>query len=677
MNDREPVVSLIPLGGDRPIVEDVGMKAWSLHLARAGGLATPAGLVAPGRVLAQLAERAGVTASLTRLLGPGALGGRKQAEGVLYTLVLESDEGRAMIRALRQLGEVLAVRSSFAFEDTALLHHAGMFESVLGVRASDETVVAEALARVWSSAANVCRLRPEAGPPALEALHIVVQEYVDFRHTGVAFSRDPVSGHSGKVLVEAAASVGGVVDGGAEGVQRAAVDRNSGETLHAGALPERILIEAARAAIRFEEHFPDGVDLEWGATASGDVMVVQARGITGNPSVMSVPSGLFVTLDDPAVASLVVSPNVRKIVAWYWDKRRWCNRVARLAGVTHQSCALVHVELARHPGDAAALAEFVGTPYVRVKADREDILGLSSTSIVPTVDLADWLGAACARDLGRDWMFVSSFHEADCSGVAARLASGATLVEFCPGSIATAISGSKLTSSLVLDDAGAIVSSTSNVYNWVEIYDRDAATHRTVDVAPFLPGLPDAARAQLVALCRELDRHFGECRVEWMFCGEELVFYDLSVEHGQLDRHADVSSARALVVSEGLASGPVVRLTEDDLSRLGSTSDLRPSVVPSAAELRERAGDAANSARRALIDGVASAPIVFAPYPDLALVFLIDDVAGFVFERGAMLSHFAIILRQSGLPAVIDPDEFAAARSGTKYRLHARVELHP
>jgi phosphoenolpyruvate-protein kinase (PTS system EI component) len=45
-----------------------------------------------------------------------------------------------------------------------------------------------------------------------------------------------------------------------------------------------------------------------------------------------------------------------------------------------------------------------------------------------------------------------------------------------------------------------------------------------------------------------------------------------------------------------------------------------------------------------------------AEYPKRTLAVLLDDVAGFVFERGSILCHLAIILRERGVPAVILED---------------------
>ncbi|MDI6619352.1 MAG: PEP-utilizing enzyme [Clostridiales bacterium] len=45
--------------------------------------------------------------------------------------------------------------------------------------------------------------------------------------------------------------------------------------------------------------------------------------------------------------------------------------------------------------------------------------------------------------------------------------------------------------------------------------------------------------------------------------------------------------------------------------------------------------------------------VLVAPYPDPCLSALVSYYEGFIFERGGLLSHLAIILREQNKPAVI------------------------
>ncbi|TMQ73321.1 MAG: hypothetical protein E6K80_00460, partial [Candidatus Eisenbacteria bacterium] len=91
---------------------------------------------------------------------------------------------------------VLAVRSSAAAEDSRTRSFAGQFDTVLGVRAWERESWSQAVRQVWASAfhAWAAAYAGSGGAPAPVRMAVVIQELVDPRASGVAFSADPVSG---------------------------------------------------------------------------------------------------------------------------------------------------------------------------------------------------------------------------------------------------------------------------------------------------------------------------------------------------------------------------------------------------------------------------------------------------------------------------------------------------
>ena len=90
-----------------------------------------------------------------------------------------------VVSIARELGEPLAVRSSAAGEDTRERSAAGQYETILGVRTAE---LPEAIARVRASTS---RARAYGGG---NEVAVVVQRQVDATKSGVAFSRDPLTG---------------------------------------------------------------------------------------------------------------------------------------------------------------------------------------------------------------------------------------------------------------------------------------------------------------------------------------------------------------------------------------------------------------------------------------------------------------------------------------------------
>jgi pyruvate,water dikinase len=113
---------------------------------------------------------------------------------------------------VRLHGIALAVRSSATIEDGAAASFAGQFETVLGVvaTATDDTALWDAVRRVWASAFGRHALA-YAGGSALAApqpMAVVIQELVDARAAGVAFSIDPMSGDAETAVVSAVIGLG-------------------------------------------------------------------------------------------------------------------------------------------------------------------------------------------------------------------------------------------------------------------------------------------------------------------------------------------------------------------------------------------------------------------------------------------------------------------------------------
>jgi pyruvate,water dikinase len=124
----------------------------------------------------------------------GAIGGK--AEGLVRLVELGLPVPPAVVvpvgadladaaALVRELGEPLAVRSSAVGEDARDRSAAGQYETVLDVPADG---VAEAVARVRES---LDRARAYGGS---DDVAVIVQRQIAATKSGVAFSRDPVSG---------------------------------------------------------------------------------------------------------------------------------------------------------------------------------------------------------------------------------------------------------------------------------------------------------------------------------------------------------------------------------------------------------------------------------------------------------------------------------------------------
>ena len=183
-----------------------------------------------------------------------------------------------LIAALHPLGPgPYAVRSSGRAEDGVAHSHAGQFDTVLNVVATD---LLSAAAQVWRSgfSQTVETYRAVTSGGVAEAPAIIVQRMIEARVAGVAFSADPVSGLRGRCVISAIAGLGdrlvsGVEDGATWVVT---ADGIAGDN---PLLTPAQLHSIADLARRAEAAFGAPQDIEWAMDAQG-LHILQARPIT-------------------------------------------------------------------------------------------------------------------------------------------------------------------------------------------------------------------------------------------------------------------------------------------------------------------------------------------------------------------------------------------------------------
>lgn len=191
---------------------------------------------------------------------------------------------RAELGAIIRPGQRYAVRSSASAEDDPLHSFAGQFRSLLNVAGVDG--VWQAIQDVWASAsgatatAYLARQAPTAGDLKMAVL---IQEMVPQQVSGVAFSRNPITGLD-EVVVEAVAGSGEALV--QEGIIPERWVEKWGQWIaqpEQPALPRAVIEEVVAQTRRIAKAWGRPVDLEWvydGAT----VYWVQARAITAQMS---------------------------------------------------------------------------------------------------------------------------------------------------------------------------------------------------------------------------------------------------------------------------------------------------------------------------------------------------------------------------------------------------------
>ncbi|WP_299965459.1 PEP/pyruvate-binding domain-containing protein [uncultured Roseobacter sp.] len=184
----------------------------------------------------------------------------------------------AVRTALKSIGPgPYAVRSSGHAEDGAEHSHAGQFDTFLNV---DAAGVIDAAARVWVSGfgKTVTTYRAVKSGGDARAPAIVVQQMIDARVSGVAFSADPVSGRRDRVVISAVEGLGDALVSGE-------VDGQSWIVADTVTAPQKPVLSDAEVqsiadlARKAEAAFGSPQDIEWAIDAAG-LHILQLRPIT-------------------------------------------------------------------------------------------------------------------------------------------------------------------------------------------------------------------------------------------------------------------------------------------------------------------------------------------------------------------------------------------------------------
>ena len=299
--------------------EDVGGKGVNMGEMVRANLPVPLGFVVLRDSYLESMSASGVADELNAahreaMLHAGDPGRFEEMCAAMKALVHKagmSEEVRERIlAAYRTMGPdcFVAVRSSATGEDGADASFAGMNETYTNIRGEADLI--DAVQNCWASlfGPRVVAYRASRGFSADPAMAVVVQQMIASERSGVAFTADPTTDATDRVVVEGAFGQGEVVVSGSVEPDTYVVAKENGEILsrrigfksfkivrgpdgkdqrveldeaqaEAVVLSDDEVREIADIAVRSERHAGSPQDTEW-AIAGGKTYIVQTRPIT-------------------------------------------------------------------------------------------------------------------------------------------------------------------------------------------------------------------------------------------------------------------------------------------------------------------------------------------------------------------------------------------------------------
>lgn len=660
------------------------------HRSTATG-ARDSGITGVGPSVVALDDRQATDARLTgakaAALATASRRGLPVLPGFVLTTVASASDGALQLgdealAAWRHLSadgrRPLVVRSSSTTEDQAGSSMAGRYESVVGVEGWDDFI--DAVHTVLDS-----RRRAAEGSSGLtgrEPLAVLVQPLLETTAGGVLFGVDPVTGRSDHLVVAAScegpdAVVSGRVDGSRYVVDHRGalvrVDHGTG----AARLGRRQLRALHRLAVTAADIFGGHQDIEWAFDRQGALILLQSRPVT--TEVVGVPRGPV--LGPGPVAETFPDPlSTLEQGLWVRPLRDALREALRLAG------AATDAELAASPilvcigGRVAVDLELTGAvprqsppsrldPRPRLRRVRgawrvgrlraalpglaEDVVERADAALSAVPDLDALTDRQLIALLGRAAQALVAIHahEVLIGQLVAPEDSGLTGT-----SVALRVLAHAREQGLADPDIAArhpvVLALTAPRIKPVQ------TLPRPVVAPPWRPGPQRDHAAVLREALRLRARWFQEltARSAWVL-GERLA------ERGVLD---DPGLVRWLRRDE---LGAVV-LGNAVPTDLRTWSDEGEPPLPARFQLSDRGRpvaviDSADGGGTGAGGGTAEGVVVHDPASakdgsvlvvrnlDPSLATVLPRLAGLVAETGSVLSHVAILARESGLPTVV------------------------
>lgn len=189
----------------------------------------------------------------------------------MFTKTQQNDL-KTVFNLLKKKTGAVIVRSSALEEDGISKSCAGVFESILSVTSVEQ--MASAIKQVWCS---YYRNGPKYGiRPSLRGMPVLIQEMLFCTRAGVAFTKNPVSGHK-ELVIEMTKGNNHTIISGIRKAQQIIIDEK--KTTQNGIFRKSTIKSLLELAQRLEKDMGYPCDFEWGIWR-GNLFLFQVRPIT-------------------------------------------------------------------------------------------------------------------------------------------------------------------------------------------------------------------------------------------------------------------------------------------------------------------------------------------------------------------------------------------------------------
>lgn len=535
-----------------------------------------------------------------------------------------------MLSQLRDIYESLhkpvIVRSSSSIEDSDAYSCAGLFTSINGVDTLEKFL--EAIKVCWISTFN-STIDMCVGADREYPLSLLVQEELEFESGGVAFSINPITGNVNEYLIESCndgpkAVVSGLGETEDICVSKLDFDSNDKKTL---------LI--CNTLCELEGYLEAYVDMEW-IYNDGKLYVLQMRPIT----TIKENTVKYIEVDDDRALTLPLK-NLLKIHSRWLEKKIPVRRLCRRNNI---AIGKFFYWFRKNDPDGSSIDEIISK---ECGAAVYEIYDGNDVVLAPRDEVK-------SRMLGinGEVLRLAESVKTLYSGFSS-IIDNKFYIEAAKGGFTAFYSGDFEVTKYVVDELGNIVSADEKYFN--EEYYFDGAWWKKRSIDRTLVTLSPETMRKIIYMTEKINDVYTNARIEWILNDDDVYLFDITVEKSKLV----TEYGNGNVLSSGRYTGKAkilenIRVFNDEIKHISIRMGYEMNKI-------EESGTIQSIKSSLDID---DGDVLVCEYPNEKLAVLLDKVKGFVFDRGSLLCHFAIILRERGIPAIIYSDATKKIKNG-------------
>ena len=558
-------------------------------------------------------------------------------------------------RKITEKNQVIAVRSSAMAEDTYTSSLAGKLFSMVGITTFDDFLV-----NIKRCYASLFQISVEENIPMV--IGVIAQNMVLPRKSGVLFTINPITGDDQQILIESVTGFGGkLVSGKSTGmlyrVRRSDYNVVSQPPKSYSNMSEEEIKTLADMALKCEELFSNGLDIEWVKGNSG-FYLLQVRPITTGRKQKEVSGTCFCDADNPKAHYLIPNIESNDIYLSWFTKKRWARyaavhngyRVIKAYWLSYQHDTL-------SPAFLSILTEYFDTEHVMILYGKRPFV----KEFCPKNEIEQTLKKIISQKTRISNQLVVNIREyplLKVVGFSHILENGSVLLEYALHSLQELKSGNIPVSTYLFDADLRLIDHNTQGDTFRTVYDPHKRTFVRVPDPSLSFTIKEQHLKELLALTNIMRAYFGNVIVEWgIDYNNVLYFWDFSIESTSIP----VKNFEKL--SSGNLFGRVFKLENIELiEEIMEGYDFSIKNYDNSIEKAMKVDSIANLLRH--IETIPEPRICIAKYPIPSLSVLVDKFQGFIFESGPILCHFAIILREKNIPAMIIKDSFSMFTNG-------------